>query len=67
MTFFVIPAYSYVTDKLNGFVAAPANWVVDANGVVCLKGQGYDITGKWETGMKDAIEKVKAAAAHAGP
>lgn len=31
-----------------------------------LKGLGYDPTEKWETGMKDAIGKVKAAAAHDG-
>ena len=63
LTFVVIPAYSYVTDKLKGYVGAPANWVVDANGVVRLKGEGYDISGKWETGMKDAIEKVRTGAA----
>lgn len=64
--FVVIPAYSYVADKLNGSVGVPSNWVVDGNGVVRLKGQGYDISGKWETGMKDAIEKVKTGAAHTG-
>jgi hypothetical protein len=63
LSFVVVPAYNYVTEKLNVYVPVPSNWVVDGNGVVRLKGQGYDITGKWETGMKDAIEKVKALAA----
>jgi hypothetical protein len=48
-------------------VYVPANWVVDATGVVRLKGQGYNLTEKWETGMKEAIEKVKTAAAAASP
>ena len=39
----------------------PATWIVDGNGVVRLKAQGYDPTEKWESGMKDAIEKVKRA------
>jgi hypothetical protein len=43
-------------------VYVPANWIVDGNGVVRLKAQGYDPTEKWEAGMKEAIEKVKAAA-----
>ena len=53
----VLPAYTYVTQtlKVNGI---PQNWIVDSNGVVKLKGIGYDSTGKWETGMKDAIDKV---------
>lgn len=41
----------------------PATWIVDGNGVVRLKAHGYDPTEKWETGMKEAIEKVKAFAA----
>lgn len=54
----VLPAYSYVEDtlKVNGI---PQNWIVDGNGVVKLKGIGYDATGKWETGMAEAIAKVK--------
>ncbi len=58
----VLPAYSYVTEtlKVNGI---PQNWIVDSGGVVRLKGIGYDATEKWETGMRDAIEKVKPAAA----
>jgi hypothetical protein len=57
----VIPAYSYVTEtlKVNGI---PQNWIVDSGGVIRLKGVGYDSTEKWETGMRDAIEKVKPAA-----
>ncbi|MDR3703738.1 MAG: hypothetical protein P4L56_29080 [Candidatus Sulfopaludibacter sp.] len=54
----VLPAYSYVSDtlKINGL---PQNWIVDAAGVVKLKGLGYDATEKWETGMAEAIGKVK--------
>ena len=62
----VVPAYSYVRDtlKVNGI---PANWIVDSGGVVRLKGLGYDATEKWVTGMQDAIEKVKPAAATPAP
>ena len=57
----VIPAYNYVTEtlKVNGI---PQNWIVDSGGVIRLKGVGYDSTEKWETGMRDAIEKVNPAA-----
>jgi len=60
LTFTVLPAYSYVTDtlKVNGI---PQNWIVGPDGVIRLKGTGYDATEKWEQGMKDAIEKVRAA------
>jgi hypothetical protein len=58
----VVPAYSYVTETLKVF-AIPTNWIVDSGGLVRLKGIGYDPTEKWETGMRDAIEKVKPAPA----
>jgi len=64
LSFVVIPAYSYV-QSLDVYL--PSNWVVDATGVVRLKGQGYNPTEKWETGMKEAIEKVKTGAAAASP
>ena len=54
----VIPAYSYVEDTLQ-VRGIPQNWIVDSSGVVKLKGEGYDATEKWETGMMDAIGKVK--------
>ena len=54
----VIPAYSYVTETLK-VMGIPQNWIVDSGGVIRLKGVGYDSTEKWETGMRDAIEKVK--------
>ncbi len=54
----VLPASSYVQDTLKVF-GIPQNWVVDADGVVRLKGIGYDPTEKWEEGMVDAIEKHK--------
>jgi hypothetical protein len=53
----VLPAYTYVTQTLK-VEGIPQNWIVDANGVIKLKGVGYDSTQKWETGMKDAIDKV---------
>ena len=58
LSLIVLPAYSYVEDtlKVNGI---PQNWIVDANGVVKLKGVGYDATEKWETGMEEALAKVK--------
>ena len=54
----VLPAYSFVEDtlKVNGI---PQNWIVDTSGIVKLKGVGYDATQKWETGMMEAIGKVK--------
>ena len=56
LTLTALPAYSYVTQtlKVNGI---PQNWIVVADGVIRLKGTGYDSTEKWEQGMKDAIEK----------
>jgi hypothetical protein len=54
----VVPAYSYVRDTLK-VMGIPQNWIVDSGGVVRLKGTGYDATEKWETGMREAIEKVK--------
>ena len=58
LSLIVLPAYSFVQDtlKVNGI---PQNWIVDASGVVKLKGVGYDATEKWETGMAEAIAKVK--------
>ena len=42
-------------------IGIPQNWIVGADGVIHLKGIGYDPTEKWEIGMKDAIEKQKPA------
>lgn len=56
----VLPAYSYVIDTLNVY-GVPQDWIVDGQGIVRLKGTGYDNTEKWEQGMTEAIEKVKAA------
>jgi len=58
LSFTVVPAYSYVWDTLKVF-GIPQNWIVDSRGVVKLKGIGYDSTEKWETGMAEAIEKIK--------
>ena len=66
LAFTVIPAYSYAWETLKVW-AIPANWIVDAGGVVRLKGLGYDATEKWVTGMKDAVEKVQTTAPTANP
>jgi len=53
----VLPANSYVVDTLK-VSGIPQNWIVDANGIIRLK--GYDeATEKWEAGMTEAIEKYK--------
>jgi hypothetical protein len=62
LTLTVLPAYAYVTDTLN-VDGIPQNWIVDEQGVVRLKGTGYDNTGKWEQGVSEAIEKIKGAPA----
>ena len=54
----VLPAYSYVNDILKVY-GIPQNWIVDPQGVVRLKGTGYDSTEKWEAGMAEAIERIK--------
>jgi hypothetical protein len=64
--FTVLPAYSYVRETLK-VSGIPQNWIVDSGGVVRLKGVGYDFTEKWEAGMRDAIERVKPAAAAPAP
>jgi len=60
-----IPAYTYVTQTLK-VMGIPQNWIVDGSGIIRLKGIGYDSTEKWEQGMRDAIEKCKAAGGAAG-
>lgn len=57
LSLIVLPAYNYVSDTLKVF-GIPQNWIVDQQGVVRLKGAGYDSTGKWEFGMADAVERV---------
>ena len=47
LSLIVLPAYSYVTYTLKVF-AIPQNWILDSQGVVRLKGIGYDSTEKWE-------------------
>ncbi len=56
----VLPAFTFVTQtlKVDGI---PQNWIVDSNGVIKLKGVGYDSTERWETGMKNAIDKVASS------
>lgn len=58
LSLIVLPAYSYVSETLK-VTAFPQNWIVDAAGVVKLKGVGYDATKKWDKGMAEAIAKVK--------
>ncbi len=66
LTFTVLPAYSYVTDKLK-IDLVPQNWIVGPDGIIRLKGIGsYDSIEKWEPGMKEAIEKVRSLGATPG-
>ena len=58
LTFPVLPAYSYVQDTLHIY-GIPQNWIVNASGVVRLKGIGYDSSEKFEEGMTEAVEKYK--------
>ena len=64
LVFTVIPASNYVWQTLN-LLGIPSNWIIDPQGVVRLKGLGYDATEKWVTGMKEAVEKINTAAATA--
>ncbi|MGD1158079.1 MAG: hypothetical protein ABSA41_19945 [Terriglobia bacterium] len=57
-TFPVVPAYAYIEDTLHS-LGIPQNWIVDANGVVRLKGLGYDPSEEWDDAMVEAIEKNK--------
>lgn len=59
-SFVTIPAYTYVTETLK-INAIPQNWIIDPQGVIRLKGMGYDSSEKWEKGMADAIDKVRSA------
>jgi hypothetical protein len=54
----VLPAGSYVNNILKMY-GIPQNWIVDPQGVVRLKGTGYDSTERWEAGMSAAIERIK--------
>lgn len=67
LTFPVLPAEAYATDTLKvDFI--PQIWIVGPDGVVRLKGVGYDPTGNWVQAMKDAIGKfVRQAAGRAVP
>ncbi len=59
----VLPAFSYVTETLK-VSGIPQNWIVDGNGTIRLKAYDDSIE-KWEAGMTEAIEKLKAqSAAH---
>lgn len=62
LTFPVLPTDEYVTNTLR-VNSIPRNWIVSPQGIVRLKGNGYDATEKWDQGMKDAIEKCKSPAA----
>jgi hypothetical protein len=65
LSMIVLPASSYVSDTLNVY-GIPQNWILDSQGVVRLKGIGYDSTEKWEEGMTNAIERIKAETAGSG-
>ena len=63
LTLTVLLAYNYVNDTLR-VDAIPQSWIVGPDGVIRLKGKGYDPTEKWEQGMRDAIEKVGSSGAN---
>jgi len=56
----VIPASGYISETLN-VNGIPQNWIVDPQGIVRQKSEGYDSTERWMTGMESAIEEVKSA------
>lgn len=57
----VIPAFNYVTETLN-VNGIPQNWIVDQQGVVRRKAEGYGPEEKWVPAMQNAIEEVKSTA-----
>jgi hypothetical protein len=57
LTLTVLPAYSYANDTLK-IEFVPQNWLVGPDGIIRLKGIGYDASDKWEQAIKDAIEKA---------
>ncbi|MDE3136223.1 MAG: TlpA family protein disulfide reductase [Acidobacteriota bacterium] len=61
LTFPVLSAEAYATDTLKVDLI-PQIWIVGPDEVVHLKAVGYDPTGKWVQGMKDAIDKFKSQA-----
>jgi hypothetical protein len=63
LTMTILPAYSYAVDTLKVY-AIPENWIVAPDGVVRLKGVGYDATEKWETGIRSAIEQFRDVSAN---
>jgi thiol-disulfide isomerase/thioredoxin len=62
----VLPAHRYVWETLK-VTAIPQNWIVDANGVVRLKRDGYDPIPEWEAKVKEAIEKYQPGAGTTAP
>ncbi len=61
LSLIVVPAHTFVNEALKIY-GIPQNGIVDRQGVVRLKGIGYDATEKWEIGMTEAIEKVRRPA-----
>ena len=59
LTIPVLPAYAYAIDTLK-IESIPQIWIIGPDEVVHLKAVGYDATGKWVQGMKDAIERFKS-------
>ncbi len=53
-----VPEHTFVNESLKVY-GIPQNWIVDPQGVIRLKGIGYDATEKWEIGMTEAIEKFR--------
>jgi len=55
----VIPAFSYLTGTLN-VNGIPQNWIVDTQGVVRQKSEGYGSAEDWIAEMESAIEDVRS-------
>ena len=62
----VIPASNYVTETLQVH-GIPQNWIVDEHAVVRLKSVGYGPAEQWTTGVENAIDEAKPAAASPSP
>lgn len=56
----VIPASGYISETLN-VNGIPQNWIVDPQGIVRQKSEGYSSSEDWLTDVESAIEKVRSA------
>jgi len=62
-TFPVLPALSYL-EHMDSALVVPQNWVVDRNGVLRSKSEGYGYNGEeWLKGATKTFEDIRAAQA----